>query len=272
VLGPPRTGTTWLHDLLHSRALLPKFTKETRFFDLHFDRGLNWYLDHFPLNHEQSVVGEIAPTYFASPQACARIRAVLPHAKLVIIFRNPVQRLVSLYRLKRAYGLHAWDFDAALERDPELLASSRYATRLRMWQSCFAPEQLSINFFEDLLADPQAFIDRICAFLGVAPFALNETQRREVFSTAKMTEPRVYAATRAAQSVAAWCRARAFDRVIHHVKKSRAFHLLVGGGSPLPPIPCQSLEKVHAQLLQETEELERMVGRDLTSWKTPPAA
>lgn len=272
VIGPPRTGTTWLHDLLCSRVLLPKFTKETRFFDMHFERGLNWYLDHFPVNHECRVVGEIAPTYFASPQACARISTFLPHAKLVIIFRNPVQRLVSLYRLKRAYGLHAWDFDMALERDPELLASSQYATHLRMWQSCFPPEQLSINFFEDLLADPQAFIDRICAFVRITPFALNEAQRREVFSTAKMTEPRVYAATRAAQAVASWCRARAFDRIIHQVRNSRAFHLLIGGGSQFPPIPCQSLEKVHAQLLEEIEELEMMVGRDLTSWRTPPAA
>jgi len=269
VLGPPRTGTTWLSDVLHSRALLPALSKETRFFDLHFDRGLNWYIDHFPVNPERRVVGEIAPTYFASSLACARICSLLPNARLVVIFRNPVQRLISLYRLKRAYGLHAWDFDAALERDSELLASSQYATHLRMWQSCFAPEQLSINFFEDLIADPQAFIDRICAFVGVSPFVLKESERREVFSTARMTEPRVYAATRAAQVVAGWCKARRLDRVVYHVRNSRAFHLLVGGGPPFSPIPRDSLAKVHAQLLRQTEELEMMVGRDLAAWKVP---
>src|SRR5271170_6528478 len=52
VVGPPRTGTTWLHEVLTDHVNLPGPTKETRFFDLHFDRGLNWYLDHFPRAHE----------------------------------------------------------------------------------------------------------------------------------------------------------------------------------------------------------------------------
>ena len=272
VLGPPRTGTTWLYDVLRSRALLPSLTKETRFFDVHFDRGLGWYSDHFSANPEHRVVGEIAPTYFASPQACARVASSLPNSRLIIIFRNPIQRLISLYRLKRAYGLHAWDFDTALERDPELLASSLYATHLRTWQSYFAPEQISIHFFEDLIADPQAFLDNICAFTLIPPFQLNEFERGKVFSAAKMTEPRMYAATRAAQSVADWCKARRLDRVVHRLRNSRVFNLLVGGGNPLPPIPCESLARVHEQLLPETEELERLTGRDLTAWKVPPAA
>ena len=271
VLGPPRTGSTWIYDVLHPRASLPSPTKETRFFDLHFDRGIDWYLHHFQSNPEKRVVGEVAPTYFASPQACGRIRAILPHAKLIIVFRNPVQRLVSLYRLKRAYGFHAWSLEEALERDPELMASSLYATHLRMWQSYFAPEQISINFFEDLTAEPQGFVDRICRFAGLPPFSLKQSEMKAVFSSASMTEPRLYAATRAAQAVADWCRARKLDNLVHHVRNSRAFNLLVGGGAPLPSLPKDSLAKIHALLLPETEELESMLGRDLSAWKFPEA-
>jgi len=272
VLGPPRTGTTWLNDVLHSRAILPAITKETRFFDVHFDRGLDWYLDHFPANPDKRVVGEIAPTYFASSLACTRIYSVMPHARLVIIFRNPVQRLVSLYRLKRAYGLTPWSLDESIERDPELLASSQYATHLKMWQSLFPAEQLSVNFFEDLIAEPQGFIERICGFAGIARFQLKETERKEVFSTTKMTEPRVYRATRAALAVADWCKARKLDKIVHHVKQSRAFNLLIGGGAPFEAIPRESLLKIQEMLLPETEDLEAMVGRDLSAWKMPPAA
>src|SRR5947209_9079616 len=48
VIGPPRTGTSWLHDILSKHALLPNPTKETRFFDTHFHKGLDWYRAHFP--------------------------------------------------------------------------------------------------------------------------------------------------------------------------------------------------------------------------------
>jgi len=270
VLGPPRTGTTWLYDVLSSRALLPGPTKETRFFDLHFERGIDWYLDHFPKNPGKLAVGEIAPTYFASPEACARILSVVPDARLVIIFRNPVQRLVSLFRLKRAYGLHAWSFDQALENDPELLESSLYASHLKMWQSCFSREQLSINFFEDFTEDPQAFVDRICRFVGIPAFTLKESERKKVFSTNRMTEPRNFMATRTALKVADWCKARKLDGLVQHVRDSRVFNLLIGGGEPFSPLPGESLKRLHEKLLPEIEELERLLGRDLASWKTPP--
>jgi hypothetical protein len=270
VLGPPRTGTTWLYDVLNSRALLPCPTKETRFFDLHFERGIDWYLDHFPKNPQKLAVGEIAPTYFASPEACARILSVVPDARLVIIFRNPVQRLVSLYRLKRAYGLHAWSFEEALQNDPELLGSSLYASHLKMWQSSFAEEQLSINFFEDLTANPQGFVDRICRFVGIPEFTLKESERKQVFSSTKMTEPRNFVATRTALAVADWCKARKLDRLVQHVRNSQVFKLLIGGGAPFTPLPGEVLERVHDRLLPEVEELERLTGRDLTAWKSPP--
>jgi hypothetical protein len=272
VIGPPRTGTTWLYDVLSSRALLPGPTKETRFFDVHFDRGLDWYLHHFPANTNRLTMGEVAPTYFASPVACTRIFSVLPHARLVIIFRNPVQRLISLYRLKRAYGLHAWTLDQALERDPELLASSQYATHLKMWQSCFPPEQLSVHFFDDLVRDPQRFMEGVCDSIGIPRFDLQDAERKQVFSSTGMTEPRIYAATRAALAVADWCKARKLDRIVHHVRRSRAFNLLVGGGAPFPPIPDQSLARLRSLLSREIEELEGMVGRDLSHWKIPAKA
>jgi LPS sulfotransferase NodH len=272
VLGPPRTGSTWIYDVLQARALLPSPTKETRFFDIHFDRGIDWYLDHFPGNPEKRVVGEVAPTYFASPQACARIRALRPHARLIVVFRNPVQRLISLYRLKRAYGFHAWSLEEALDRDPELITSSQYATHLKMWRSYFAPEQISISFFEDLTGNPQGFIDHICRFAGLPLFSLKQSEMRAVFSSGSMTEPRLYAATRAAQAVADWCRARKLDSVVHRVRNSRAFNLLVGGGAPLPSLPGESLARIQAILQPETEELESMLGRDLSAWKIPKAA
>jgi hypothetical protein len=271
VVGPPRTGTSWLHEVLSEHTNLPDPTKETRFFDLHFDRGLHWYLDHFTIAHEGCPLGEVAPTYFRSVQARDRIAQTLPGVKLVFIFRHPVQRLVSLYRLKRAYGRVPWDLEEALERDPELVESSLYATNLRQWQSKFPKEQLSINLYEDLSSNPQAFVDRLAEFLEIPRFQLQESQLGQVYSTAKMTEPRSFLATRAATAMADWCKARRLDNIVVGVKNSQLIRLFLGGGAPFPEIPMETLKNVRMRMLCEIEELEEILGRDLSHWKTPPS-
>jgi hypothetical protein len=270
VVGPPRTGTTWIHEVLHRHATLPGPTKETRFFDLHFARGLKWYLSHFRKANEGRPLGEVAPTYFGSAQARERIAQTIPDVKLVFIFRNPVQRLVSLYRLKRAYGMHEWTLDEALERDPEMVESSLYATNLRKWQGAFPSEQLLINLFDDLSSNPQAFVDRLTSFLKVPHFQLAEKQLKQVYSSTKMTEPKSYLATRAATAMADWCKARKLDGIVAGVRDSSLIRLFLGGGAPFPEIPAETMHKLWLSSLGETEELEALLNRDLTHWKKPP--
>ena len=271
VVGPPRTGTTWLHEVLNQYTNLPKLTKETRFFDLHFARGLKWYLSHFSTANEGCPRGEIAPTYFGSSQARERIAKIIPRVKLVFIFRNPAQRLVSLYKLKRAYGMHEWTLDEALERDPEMLESSLYATHLQKWRDAFPSDQLLINLFDDLSDDPQAFVDRLAAFLNIPRFQLEEKQLKQVYSSTKMTEPKSYVATRAATAMADWCKARKLDSIVAGVRESSLIRLFLGGGAPFPEIPPATMEKLWASSLNETEELEVLLGRDLSHWKRSPS-
>ena len=269
VVGPPRTGTSWIHEVLRPRATLPAPTKETRFFDVHFSRGLDWYLSHFPGASGDRLAGEVAPTYFASSRARDRIAALLPHVKLVFVFRHPVHRLISLYRLKRAYGMFAWSLEEALERDPELIASSRYATHLRAWQGRFPAENISVNFFEELSGNPQAFLAHLCDFLGMARFELQPAQLKQVYSTGEMSEPRNYFATRAATAMADWCKARRLDHVVASAKESRLFRWLIGGGPPFPEASAETKGRISALLSREIEEMEIILERDLSHWKYP---
>jgi hypothetical protein len=268
IVGPPRTGTSWLHDVFSQHVNLPAPTKETRFFDLHFHRGWEWYFRHFADSSDGRVVGEVAPTYFASRPARNLIAQWLPQAKIVFTFRNPVQRLVSLYRLKLAYGTLACGFEDALERDPELIRSSLYATHLREWKSAFPQSQLSIRLYEDLSSDPRGFVEDLACFLNIPRFTLHESQLAEIYSTKQMTEPKSYFATKAASAMADWCKARKFDSVVAAVKDSSLIKLFLGGGTPFSDIPARSLRKASELLLRETEELEAMIGRDLSAWKT----
>jgi LPS sulfotransferase NodH len=268
VVGPPRTGTSWLHEILSQYTNLPNPTKETRFFDKHFQRGLKWYSAHYPDFHADRPTGEIAPTYFASPQARERIAQTVPQAKLIFVFRNSVQRVVSLYRVKRAYGMLPWSFEEALDRDPELIASGKYATHLKEWQKVFPEEQIFPTFYDDLRNDPQSFVDAIGNFIGIPRIVLSKAQLGQVFSSETMTEPRSFLATRSATAFADLLKARRLDRVVAVVRNSSLIKLFLGGGPPFPQISEEVLHKLCQVFRPEVDRLEVIVGRDLSAWKT----
>lgn len=268
VIGPPRTGTTWLYDILRAHTLLPAPTKETRFFDAHFHRGLGWYRAHFPASTAGLRVGEIAPTYFASSDARTRIASLLPHAKVVCIFRNPVERVMSLYKLKSAYGLVPWTFELAMVRDPEMLESSRYATKLEAWQSVLGRNQVLAMIYDDLRDKPQSFLDAVVDFIGAPRFKLTESERRCIHASENMTHPRSYHRTRSVSTVADWCKARRLDRLVAAVRDSPLRKLFLGGGPPFEELPEEILRELYQLFRPEVEELESMLNRDLTPWKT----
>lgn len=267
VVGPPRTGTSWLHKVLEPHATLPSPSKETRFFDLHFHRGFDWYGWHFP-REKRDPVGEIAPTYFASPEARRRIAETIPEAKIIFVFRNPVERAVSLYRLKLAYGMYRWDFAEALRRDPELITSGLYWTHLSGWRESFPARQLLVMIYDDLASNPQAFVSRIASFIGLPDLVIPQSQLKRVFSTERMTRPRSYLATRTATAFADWCKSRRLDHVVASVRESALIKLFLGGGESLPHLPPDALQELAEIFRPEVEELELYLGRSLQDWKS----
>jgi hypothetical protein len=266
LVGPPRTGTTWLHSVLAEHTTLP-VTKETRFFDLHFHRGLDWYRAHFRVADRDRKLGEIAPTYFASAAARERMARELPSARIVCIFRDPVDRVVSLYRLKRAYGMIPWDFEEALIRDPELIESGRYASHLKAWQQSFGCNQVLPTLYDDLREQPAAYVDALADFIGIPRFELTPSQMRHVHASEFMTEPRNYLRTRSATFMADWFKARRLHRIVAAVKTSPLINLFLGGGPAFAEISRELLMSVYELFRPEVEELETLLNRDLSAWK-----
>lgn len=267
VIGPPRTGTSWVHEILRGRTALPEATKETRFFDTHFHRGMKWYRAHFPHLATEQRVGEIAPTYFASTLARERIARTVPHARIICIFRNPVDRVLSLYRVKRAYGMIPWKFEQALIHDPELMESSRYATHLRDWLRIFGGHNVHVGFYEDLRDRSQVFVDELADFIGLPRFALTASQVRRIHTSESMTHPRSYYRTRGATLIAEWCKAQRLHTVVAAVKRSPLLRLFLGGGAPFSDLPLGAVQNLYELFRPEMEELEVLLSRDLTPWK-----
>jgi hypothetical protein len=171
VIGPPRTGTTWLHGVLYHRACLPARTKETHFFDMFYHKGLDWYRAYFRGCPDKATTGEVTPTYFSLSQVRDRIARDLPGCKIVCTLREPVARAWSWYRVLHREGRIRADFEDEIVNgsEPQLREANRYASHLRAWRDRFGAANVGVFLYDDLVANQQLFADSLLDFLGLPP-------------------------------------------------------------------------------------------------------
>ena len=201
-LGVQKGGTTTLHLLLadHPEVFLPQ-QKEVHYFSLHYAQGPAWYASHYEAAAAAQHCGDITPYYLFHPQAPARIQALLPAARLIVLLRDPVQRSLSQLFHSRRLGLEPLEPEAAIAAEPQRLdgagaalapdagrhgshqehsyvSRSRYERQLPVWQALFAPEQLLILRSEDLFAHPARIWEQLQHFLGLRPIPLGRALPR----------------------------------------------------------------------------------------------
>jgi hypothetical protein len=268
-VGPPRTGTTWLHEVLTDHVGLPR-EKETRFFDVHYDRGIEWYSGLFREYPADVPAGEMGPTYFSNAIAREKIKHHIPDCKIIVTFREPAARLYSLYRLIRSGSHPAEDtFDGYWRFQVDCGADlCSYATQLNRWQATFGKSRVLVRFYEDLSSNPQSYLDEICDFIGA---------RRITLDSVGAHIAKVYSAPAAAHS--STIGRRTFE-VVDWARRHGARPLVALGQrtalwktmrrkfvEDFPPLSDESADAIRAMMLPEIEELERITVRDLASWK-----
>jgi Sulfotransferase domain len=273
LIGPPRTGTTWLHNVIKERVNLPRVVKETQFFDRRYSKGLGWYHKRFEPIVGGLPIGEVAPTYFYSAQARERISRLTPNARIICTLRDPVERLYSLYRIKCASGAVRCSFREAVDSDRELIESSRYRFHLGKWIELFGRQGVLVLLYESLVEDPQGYVGEICRFIGIPPFtiSLSQSMRREKASDA-LPSPRLGRLTHLAVRMGAGLNANGRRRTLMLVRKLGLRNWFLGDApfSP-PPLDPEFSEQLRERMRGEIEALEVLLQTDLARWKTNDA-
>jgi hypothetical protein len=200
ILGAQRSGSTSLFNyLVQHPDVLPPLGKEIHYFDLHYQRGLNWYRGRFPYAHRLrggTLTLDASPYYLLHPLAPERAARLLPGAKLVALLRNPVERALSHYQHEVRGGRESLPFERAIEQEAERLSGEeerlrsdptyysfnhhrysyvrrgRYLEQLRRWVQHFPRSQLLVLQSERLFADPVGVTATVHEFLGVRPHRL----------------------------------------------------------------------------------------------------
>ena len=165
--GCQRCGSTWVDAALreHPEVFLPT-QKQTYFFDEQYDKGIDWYLNHFADVQESDVaVGEIS-TGYCLLHAIPLMAKHLPHIKIILAMRHPVERAYSNYQVRKA--VNNWpSFEVALEEEPDLYERGRYIEQIETILEHYPPEQLHCVLYDDLRKNDRKYLQSILEFIGV---------------------------------------------------------------------------------------------------------
>lgn len=149
---------------------------EPEFFskDERWSGGVDAYRALFRDAPEGARVGEGSNSYSMVdqyPDAPARIKDVIPHARLIYSVRHPVERMVSVWGQLRFQSpdLISYDINRAVRENPAMLAYPSYFNRLLdAYEAQFAADQIWVGYMEDLKADAASFYGALCDHCGVA--------------------------------------------------------------------------------------------------------
>ncbi len=183
IIGAMKAGTTSLYHYLGEHPEIQMASvKETNFFSgppngVPYPAGLKRIerLDEYEQLFDPAfaVRGEASPSYTVYPRRKGvpeRIKDLVPEAKLIYLVRDPIERAVSQYDHHVSYENERLSLEDALDpsdRDGRYTGPSFYAAQLERYLKHFPLERVLIVDQADLLADRQATLREIFAFLAV---------------------------------------------------------------------------------------------------------
>ncbi len=202
IAGVQKGGTTALFDhLVRHPALSMAPEKEVHFFD---DEGpgspgrdgqgfaVDWSTPDYAAYHARfapadgRLRGEATPIYLYWPPSLPRIAAYDPAMKLILLFRDPVERAWSHWRMERARGGEPLSFSDAIRSgrsrvdDPAAPGHHRvhsyvergfYGAQIQRLLSLFPRQQVFFGSAHTLRREPSLFLRNVCEFLDVEPMA-----------------------------------------------------------------------------------------------------
>ncbi|MGA2411994.1 MAG: sulfotransferase domain-containing protein [Candidatus Binataceae bacterium] len=269
-VGPTRTATTWLYQVLEGRVGLPAGIKETQFFIWNYNLGLDWYLAHFRDCPGDLPLMEIAPTYFDSEVARRRVALHVPSARIICTLRDPVERAWSHYKHWQQLGLIKAPFEVAAFTHSQIVSAGRYAGHIRAWQNDFGADNVLILLYDDLRADPQRYVDTLASFIGISHFDLSRSPVANTKVNHAERMPRSHRSARRARKLRDFLIRRRLHRLIRLGEP--LWQACFKGGDPYPPLDPALELRLRQHLEPEVEQLEHLLNRDLSSWKTGIAA
>ncbi|XP_073538527.1 heparan sulfate glucosamine 3-O-sulfotransferase 3A1-like [Phyllobates terribilis] len=176
IIGVKKGGTRALLEFLRVHPDIRAVGAEPHFFDRNYDKGLDWYRQLMPRTLDGQITMEKTPSYFVTKEAPSRISAMSKDAKLIVVVRDPVTRVISDYTqtLSKRPDIPTFESLTFKNRTTGLIDISWsaiqigiYAKHLENWLQYFPMSQILFVSGERLITDPAGELGRVQDFLGL---------------------------------------------------------------------------------------------------------
>lgn len=147
------------------------------------------YLKLFQNVKEERAIGEASVCYLWSKTAASNIHARIPGAKIIMILRDPVDRMFSEYLHAVTDGRMGISFRQHVEaclRCHDLkvhgpaLELGLYSEELKRYAELFPPENIRVFLYEDYQRQQLKFLAEVFRFLGVDAGFVPDTSERHL--------------------------------------------------------------------------------------------
>jgi Sulfotransferase domain len=274
-------------DVFMARKEMHYFGADLRFGRQFYRRGTKEYLAEFEGWNGQRCAGEGSVWYLFSRQAAAEIKAFSPNARVIVMLREPVEMLYSLYHTFRWDGNeHLPTFEEALAAENDRRAerrtarqtyfaqglvyreAARYAEQIRSYFDIFGRERVHVILYEDFAADVPGVLHKTLDFLEVdskcmqkdfKPVNGNKSVRNRLVRSIQQDR----FVRSAALAIRPWLPQRMFtlmQKVDALIRKCNARPQV------RPPLQPELLARLKREFAPEVQRLSELLRHDLTHW------
>jgi hypothetical protein len=278
IVGAPKCGTTTVWEYLrrHPEIFFPK-VKEPNFFMADVrpaGSGIKGYagnLEAYQALYKNAkgykAIGDASPSYLWAVDVPKRIHDVCPHARIVILLRDPAQRAYSHHIMYQRdsieKGRERVSFAEVVRPDSRdnrifrmLVEPGMYYEQVLRYFKTFGREQVGVYLMEDLNKDTENTVAAICRHIGVDP-ARQDMDRRRTHNVGRV--PRVNWLYKVGRKVVTpKLRQRVLPRFVNDWLTSSPYLF-----RPSPPASESSMRYLQTLFEPDLCRLEELLGRKL---------
>lgn len=235
------------------------------------------YLALFEAVKNEKIIGESSSGYINGAFASSNIKEHLPNAKMLLILRDPVDRLISRWSHIRQETEHpigkmplesVFTESVWLERK-DLVSMGYYYTNIQRFLDKFSKDQLMIVFFEELKS-PAELMKKIFRFLDVDENYIPGTLK--AFNISGEAKSRTLDQIIGKKSpVFKFLRNNfpiLYTRILKNTLFEKLLYALRKRNLEKVNVPYELRKKIYSTFYaEEIHKLEKLIDRDLSHWK-----
>ena len=280
IVGAPKAGTTSLFYYLNkNKGICMSSIKEPNFFSsqdlkiqkIYYDSlildNLKEYERIFTPKNKQQIIGEASVSYLFYPNVANRIFDYNPRSKIIIILRDPVERAFSHYSMDLRLGhvKQSLDelFDLGLNNKDNLffqqyILLGQYYEQVNRYIEVFGRENICVKFYDELKLDASSFYSDILKFLQQEND--HNIDFNQPFNKSKLPSNKFI------KWLYSWPIIRKISLIFFPLSVIEFINIKFFKENN-NIITNDLKSKLHSFFLEDIEKLEKLLSKDLNSWK-----